>query len=159
MNLFPLDIDLQKCAEYTVDKHLGKIFLEDTQLLSNCLPESIAPYKRAHYNHPMAKWVRESSQNFDWAIEYAMALHTEYNFRSGKIHKSLIALNKIIEHKDLIIFPKTSATEMPRCFGSFKGIIPETNDVIKDYRQYYILAKQHLFSWKKRNVPSWILED
>lgn len=157
MNLFPLDTDLAKCAEYTVDRHCPKIFLEDIQLLSNCLPINIAPYKRAHYNHPMSKWVRESSSNFQWAIDYAFALHNEYNYRSGKIHKSLTALNKIIENRNLIEFPTNSPTRMPRCFGTFKGIIPETDNVVADYRQYYKLAKSHLFRWKNRDVPSWLL--
>lgn len=158
MNLFPLDKDLTKCAEYTVNKHVPKIFLEDIQLLSNCLPIDIAPYKRAHYNHPMAKWVRESQANFQWAINYALALHGEYNYRSGKIHKSLVALNKIIENQHLISFPTDQSTRMPRCFGDFKNIIPETNDVVADYRQYYKLAKYHLFAWKNRDVPSWLLK-
>ena len=37
MNLFILDNDLDKCAEYHIDKHVGKMQLEAAQLLSTAL--------------------------------------------------------------------------------------------------------------------------
>ena len=37
MNLFYLDEDLDKCAEYHVDKHVNKMILEAAQILCTCL--------------------------------------------------------------------------------------------------------------------------
>ena len=37
MNLFYLDQDLDKCAEYHVDKHIVKMPLEAAQILSTCI--------------------------------------------------------------------------------------------------------------------------
>ena len=37
MNLFYLDEDLDKCAEYHVDKHIVKMPLEAAQILSTAL--------------------------------------------------------------------------------------------------------------------------
>ncbi len=156
MNLFPLDSDLTKCAEYTVDTHCIKQILESSQVLSNCYPQDIALYKHTHKNHPITLWLQESLSNFNWTIEYALALGREYTFRYNKEHKSI----KVVEYyrnfqpkiKDI------GPTKMPRCFGEYKGIIPETDSVVEDYRQYYKLAKSHLFSWKNRQVPIWLLK-
>ena len=156
MNLFPLDSDLTKCAEYTVDRHCVKILLEDCQVLSNCYPQDIALYKHTHKNHPMSIWVQESLSNFNWAIQYGLALSAEYSFRYNKIHKchSVLEYYRNFQPKLKDIGP----TRMPRCFGEFKGKIPETDDVVNDYRLYYKLAKNHLFHWKNRNVPEWLLK-
>jgi deoxyribose-phosphate aldolase len=35
MNIFILDTDIKKCAEYHLDKHCVKMILETTQLLNN----------------------------------------------------------------------------------------------------------------------------
>lgn len=37
MNIFVLDLDITKCAEYHCDKHVVKMILETTQLLNNSL--------------------------------------------------------------------------------------------------------------------------
>ena len=37
MNLFYLDNDLDKCAEYHVDKHVNKMILEAAQLLCTAI--------------------------------------------------------------------------------------------------------------------------
>lgn len=157
MNLFPLDTDLTKCAEYTVDRHCIKLITEANQLLSNSLQPNLAPYKISHFNHPMSIWVRESKANFDWTIEYCQSLLNEYTFRYNKIHKGQSVLDQIRHFQFTIVFPQTQSTKMPRCFGAFKGIIPETDDVVTDYRLYYKLAKSHLFRWKNRDVPRWLL--
>lgn len=157
MNLFPLDQDLTKCAQVTVDKHVVKLVTEANQLLSNSLQPNIAPYRISHYNHPMSIWVRESKANFDWTVEYCQSLLNEYTFRYGKIHKGQSVLDLIRHFQNTIAFPQNQATKMPRCFGTFKGIIPETDNVIADYRLYYKLAKSHLFRWKNRDVPKWLL--
>jgi hypothetical protein len=156
MNLFPLDSDLTKCAEYTVDSHCIKQILESGQILSNCYPQEFALYKHTHKNHPMSLWVQESLSNFNWAINYGLALSAEYTFRYNKIHKC----HKVLEYYQHFQ-PKIKdigPTRMPRCFGELKGKIPETDDVVNDYRIYYKLAKYHLFSWKNRQVPNWVLE-
>lgn len=155
MNLFPLDTDLTKCAEYAVDKHVYKILLEDSQLISNCYPAEISLYKHSHINHPMSIWVKESLSNFNWAIQYGFALSKEYTYRYNKIHKCQAVLE--FYSKNLPAIQNIGPTKMPRCFGAFKGIIPETDNVVNDYRQYYKLAKSHLFRWKNRSVPSWLL--
>ncbi len=92
MNLFYLDEDLDKCAQYHVDKHVVKMIVEYAQLLSTAhrmldgieytdysknnrkikryrLENPNADkviYKACHYNHPSAVWVRENKLHYQW---------------------------------------------------------------------------------------------
>ena len=154
MNIFFLDYNLTKCAEYHVDRHVVKIIIEVCSMLATAYPQGVAPYKRTHANHPMSVWVRESRPNFLWTIDYGKALCKEYTYRYNKRHKSENVLdwyaNNIPE------FARTEPTSPPRCFGTLKGVIPETSCIVSDYRNYYLLGKQHLFSWKGRERPDWI---
>ena len=90
MNIFVLHRDPHKAAEYMCDKHISKMIIESAQLLCTIFDEGVAPYKRTHYNHPCAKWVRESLGNYIWLFTHSWALNTEYKKRYKKdvSHKS-----------------------------------------------------------------------
>jgi hypothetical protein len=65
MNIFVLDRDVKKCAEYHNDKHVVKMILETAQLLCGVhhMTESgygDVPYKLSHKNHPCSIWAREN---------------------------------------------------------------------------------------------------
>ena len=107
MNLFYLDEDLDKCAEYHVDKHIVKMPLECCQMLSiiasekwghgyGTLPKSDGtPYKTEHgafRHHPCTVWASETPENSRWLIEHAFALCEEYTSRYGKIHTCVYAI-------------------------------------------------------------------
>lgn len=157
MNIFFLDPDFTKNAEYHVDQHCGKMILETAQLLATAYPKGVAPYRVTHFNHPTAKWIRESMDNFQYAIKYAKALGKEFTFRRDKVHKSEQVIDWYINNPPDI--PSVGLTDPPRAFGEFKGIIEETACIYTDYRQYYNLAKRHLFKWQNRNVPEWITHE
>ena len=68
MNIFVLDLDVKKCAEYHVDKHVVKMILESAQLLCGVhhivSPDNVnIPYKLSHKNHPCSIWTRKSLSN------------------------------------------------------------------------------------------------
>ena len=69
--------------------------LDGEKICSNSL------YKSTHKNHPSAKWVRESKQNYSWLYQHMLALGFEYTKRYGKLHKSIKTLSNT-----LINFPK-----------------------------------------------------
>lgn len=59
MNIFYLDRDIVKCAQYHCDKHVNKMILEGAQLLASAHhtanPEAeLIPgmYRLTHKNHP-----------------------------------------------------------------------------------------------------------
>ena len=96
MNIFFLDKTPELSAKYLCDKHLPKMLLESAQMLStavrkykNKTPLAEPIYKSAYPNHPMTKWVGENRSNFNWALDNALWINNEYQYRFKKEHKSL----------------------------------------------------------------------
>jgi len=90
MNIFVLDLEPKKCAEYHVDRHAVKMILETSQLLCGVhwVTGGEAPYKLSHKNHPCSIWARECYDNYVWLCDLGMELCKEYTYRYGKRHKS-----------------------------------------------------------------------
>lgn len=153
MNIFVLDYDLGRCVESAVDRHVSKMVLETAQLLCTSLNlvGVKTAYRSCHMNHPCRLWAGRSRSNFNWLCEYGLLLGKEYTYRYGKVHKSegvireCMELAGSIESGDLTEF----AQAMP---DEYKDI-----DAVTAYRRYYNGAKRHLFSWKGRTVPEWII--
>jgi len=156
LNIFFLDesFDPDKTAINYVDKHVIKIITEINSCLSSAYPKGVAPYKHTHINHPICKWIRSSLTNFNWSIQMGLALCREYTFRYGKIHAGQKILNWYLDNLPKI--PDVGWTMPPQCFGDFKNCFVEGNPVL-GYKNYYLTAKRHLFSWKNRNRPEWTL--
>jgi len=82
MNIFFLDADVKKCAEYHCDKHVVKMILETAQLLcsahhiTNQVTDQV-PYKLSHKNHPCSIWVRTSLSNYLYLCELGLELCKE----------------------------------------------------------------------------------
>lgn len=152
MNIFFLDDDVEKSASYHVDKHCPKLVVEAAQMMATAYPKGVAPYKATHINHPMSQWVRKSKSNFLYALNYCKALCSEYTFRYDKRHKSENVADWYLNN--LPDFQLFDLTDPPRCFGEY--VIPITDNVVEDYRNYYKVAKRHLFKWKNREQPQWI---
>lgn len=155
MNMFYLDDDFKLSAQYHVDKHVIKIILETTQLLSNCFHfyglSEHSPYKPTHMSHPMSIWVRESRANYKWACSYGLALCDEYTYRYGKEHKCEQYLRSFND-RTVWFISNLELTPFPLCMPDYCKL----TSPIDSYRNYYNLEKSHLFSWKSRNSPSWI---
>jgi hypothetical protein len=153
MNIFLLDTDVTKCAQYHCDKHVVKMPIEYAQLLSTTLLHHglDAPYKKTHENHPCAKWAREHNGNYTYLYDLAIALGKEYTHRYGKIHKSTEALfniPRLLDDKPLQRSP------LPNC-TTIKADYPELNLVDK-YRLYYMRDKAHILTFKNREEPEWM---
>jgi hypothetical protein len=154
MNIFILDSNIRKCAQYHCDVHNIKMILESAQLLCSAIwmTGSPAPYKLTHKNHPCSKWARESLDNWLWLKELALELCSEYTRRYSKIHKSEGVINSLktpnIESKGLTDFPLA----MPEQYKS--------KNPVKSYRDYYIHEKKDIAKWNKlNNVPEWFKKE
>jgi hypothetical protein len=169
MNIFFLDSDIKKSAEYHVDKHVVKMRLELAQLactthhLSGTNPQ-IIPYKKTHQNHPSAIWARESLANYNYIVDLGLALCDELRYRfntpNQKCEETLIWLKnnkpnipdngltkpRLAINWDLLTINKTLQLENESDFDW----------AIKNYRAYYKHGKQHLYSWKNRIKPEWL---
>lgn len=151
MNIFWLDYDLQKCAEYHCDKHIVKMILESAQLLSTaCRVSGINEgYKISHLNNPISLWVRSSLGNWLLLRDLTYYLNEEYKFRYGKSHKSFDVINSLT----IPNIENLGITEPPRCMPSEYL----SYDLVDSYRNYYIGDKQHIASWKNRDAPWWFI--
>lgn len=178
MNIFVLDENPYKAAEYLDDTRVIKMILESAQMLSTahrvldgtkvvshttgrkktiwCLSgcrESIL-YKATHINHPCNVWIRESSFNYDWLLHHMIGLIGEYSRRYGKIHKSSELLPYVKRLPKNIIYhePTPHPLAMPERFFHHDPIIA--------YRHYFneekLFPKNKPASWRTREIPFWI---
>ena len=163
MNIFFLHIDPETCAKMYVDKHVVKMILESVQLLCSAhhlFPngKNIKLMKLTHKNHPSSIWTRESLANYNWLVALTKELCKEYTYRYGKIHKCEIEYLEILDKNkpnipDIAFTPPKQA--IPQ---TYKIVSNNIDDTIEAYRQYYFYEKSHMFTWKKRNIPTWIKE-
>ena len=161
MNIFVLDWDVKKCAQYHNDKHVVKMILETAQLLcgvhhmtdqDNDQANDQVPYKLSHKNHPCSIWARESLTNYLWLCELGLELCEEYTYRYGKRHKSLDVIEWCIENKPNIV---------DKGFTEPAKAMPEeykVKSVVESYRNYYRGEKASFSKWKNRDIPLWFEE-
>lgn len=155
MNIFFLDSDPEICAQYHLDVHVRKMIIESAQLLCSAhhlsgTDPDIIPYKLTHPNHPSAKWVRESTQNYNWLCDLAIALTREYTYRTGKVHKSEAAIRWCIEHKPLL--PLKPMTDFAIGFSKIEHSDCVTEDAVQSYRNYYSKCKRGYYRKVKCNL-------
>jgi hypothetical protein len=157
MNIFVLDSNKQKCAEYHNDKHVVKMILESVQILSTVARNNglNVGYKPTHKNHPCVKWAASSKANWIWLAELTYYLHDEWRHRfhssDNTQHKSFEVLKSLVRNYNKINIPEVGLTKLAQA-------MPETyrdNDPIKAYRNYYINEKKHLAKWTNREKPYW----
>jgi len=178
MNIFYLDKDPKTAAEYHCDKHVVKMILESAQLLSTAhrvLDGELGTYislgnrkikqwtlsdwresqlyKAAHYNHPCAVWVRQSSENYKWLYQLFKALCGEYFKRYGKVHlcetKLMDALSYLPDN-----IPKVQFTEPVQAMDLYPQCKVSGNSVLA-YRNYYREIKSEIAEWNFSDKPYW----
>lgn len=109
MNIFALDLDPKVAARKTIwKKHIVKMPTESAQMLSFAIRifyndtdnilSGINKYSKAHAMHPCAKWVRESSENFNWLVNYSLELNKMYEELYGKIHKTVYTIHSCLDY-------------------------------------------------------------
>lgn len=155
MNIFFLDEDVKKCAQYHCDKHVVKMVLETAQLLCGVhwMTEGgyyDIPYKLSHKNHPFSMWARESLSNYFLLCELGYELCKEYTYRYGKRHKSQDIIEWCMTHKPNII--DKGLTEQPKAMPEEYKV---KGNVVQSYRNYYMGEKKGFTTWKNRETPNW----
>jgi len=179
MNIFYLSNDSRACAEMHVDKHVVKMILEYSQLLSTAhrvidgkevsMLSSTGRkqktwklfnkeldnllYASTHVNHPSAVWVRKSKSNYEWLVVMLHDLCNEYTYRYGKIHK--------VEREGLLDVLYNTPTGIKDIgFSEPTPAMPDEyidkTSSIKSYQTYYVMDKSHMFSWKNRSIPAFV---
>lgn len=180
MNIFYIDTDPYKAAQQMVDRHVVKMILETSQLLSTAhrildgeeyIGQSKSGrkarrwyldderenvlYSATHINHPSAVWCRQTNNNYNWLYCHLVGLCAEYTYRYGKIHK--VQQNYEFMHM-LQSLPHNIST------GYLTPVTPAMaeeyivdKDSLASYRNYYKQGKTHLHKWTKRQPPAWLI--
>mgnify|MGYP003340310448 FL=1 len=152
MNIFYLDKNPQKCAEYHNDKHVVKMILETAQLLcgAHWATGGEAPYKLSHKNHPSAIWTRTNKENYKWLCLLGLELCWEYQSRYNKTHKTF----EIIKwcNDNLPNIPDGEFFDPPPAMPDYCKI---ENNSILSYRNSYMTEKRSFSTWKTGEIPSW----
>jgi len=101
-------------------------------------------------NHPCTIWARESSSNYSWLYRHFLALGSEYEYRYGRKHASVVKLEESLSKMPDNI-THTSMTPLAQA-------MPEeykNEDAIIAYRDYCINEK-HYAKWERnRAKPVW----
>lgn len=157
MNIFILDTDPVQAAQWQCDKHVVKMILESTQLLSTAhwICGSKGPYKPTHVHHPCTKWVADSRENYLWLAKHAHALLAEYKARYGRDHACKpkiiwLSINIPSNIPEKGLQPFAIAMNMQQ-YGSC--VVP--GDPVTSYRNYYKAAKASIATWKRNKPPWW----
>lgn len=150
MNIFVLDSDPAKAAEFHCDNHVGKMLLESVQMLSTVrrLYGYTAPYRATHPNHPATVWVRESRANYVWLYDLARELDIQHVARFGTRHSSGKALSKVLLVPAEL--PDTPRTKFAQCMPPKY----QHADAVVAYRKFYAGEKAHFATWRNEE-PYW----
>lgn len=156
MNIFILDTDIKRCAQYHNDRHCVKMITEYNQMLSTAYryitgEDSDILYKSTHANHPCCDWVKDSHKNFEYLLLLNYYLAEEYTHRYNKRHAGMKLIEFFLNNT-----PKYGADTMTQ----FAQAMPDqytTDEMlpVNAYRNYYINEKRHIAHWKNRSIPDW----
>jgi hypothetical protein len=176
MNIFYLDKDPQVAAQFHCDKHVVKMILESAQLLStahriidgqliagktktgrnakrwilNDSRETVL-YQAGHVNHPSAVWVRANVDHYRWLHDLLYFLIGEYKYRyNDKDHACQKLQNELLNSP--INIPNIGWQEPPQAMPD-ECKVP--GDSVQAYKNYYMMHKRSMASWKRRGQPSW----
>lgn len=155
MNIFYLDECPQIAAQYHNNRHVVKMILEQSQILSTAHHILDGPnenlYKPTHKNHPSAIWARTNRSNYWWLFQLYEALLEEYTYRYGKIHASSRLLPYLAQFPKNL--PDGDFFEPPLAMEAQYKL----DNALSSYRNYYIHGKSHLAQWKIREKPWWYI--
>jgi hypothetical protein len=156
MQIFGLDRDPAAAARALGDRHVVKMTLESTQILSTVasLAGDVTRYRPTHHNHPCTRWVRDSGGHWHWLLAHARALAGEYEFRYDRRHACLDVIDEL------------SAREVSDTRVTPAAVVFTTLSLDEKYRFYsdlyahrlsYLREKRHMHVYARgRPAPLWL---
>ena len=187
MNIFVLDNDPRRAAEYHCDKHVVKMILESGQMLCAAhwlgwqrmlkaptglkqrelqawlrerVPADLQPaWKMTHVGHPCTQWTQRVWGNYMWHSRLGLALCDVYTERYGKEHKSHAVHRWLNRH-----IPPTfeTAVDNPVGMTPFAVCMPDEckiqDDPVGSYRNYYNQKKVRFARWRYSEKPTWFIQ-
>lgn len=181
MNLFYLDNDIDKCAEYHVDKHIVKMILEAAQIICTNLwvDKTFGYVPRAmnkEENAALTQYRRDVKAGMERYFPYMPTMHNHpstiwartslENFYWTHCYAHALAEEYRYrygkDHKSFweVINKLPEPKHMKDIgFTTFGLAMPDElkdyDNPIDSYRKYYMLDKGTFADWKFRNKPDW----
>ena len=164
MNLFATSQCHVQSAKDHCNVHCTKLIVEVCQMLSTAhfvLDGEQVGYKPTHQGHPCSKWIRQTSENYQWAYNHLKALCAEYTFRTGKVHKTSELLKVLgkLPAKIEIAERTDFAMAMPDQF-KLLGIYDQTNAykayLNSKFAEWVARPKPMKVEWANRGKPDWV---
>lgn len=181
MNIFFLDPKVATCARYHVDKHVVKMILEYSQILSTAhrvldgeLVIEKVPTKKdpSKLRNKRVYKLNSIKDNFLYSATHINHPCVQWTMENDKNYRWLYWLLEALHKEYTYRYNKAhkSMKLLPSLFDPPSNIqeaskntavalaMPDeykTADPVEAYRNYYMGAKRHIAKWKNRPVPSW----
>lgn len=161
MNIFALDADPRIAAQHHFDKHVVKMILEYSQLLSAAHHMTDSPYadqcyKLTHKHHPSSLWTRASADNYRWLYRLFMELCREYSLRYNRQHLTEQKMADVLRNVPPAL-PESGLLPVFLAMPDKESIRNETfGDSVAAYRAYYRTKPIKLHTWRIRDVPEFM---
>lgn len=162
MNIFVLDADPERAAQYHCDRHVVKMILESVQIMNTALDSrglsDYTFYASTHDSHPCVKWAAESWNNMEWLLQLTHYLNKEYRHRYEK-SENHSSYQKVLDnwYDDGWLLPAEDEG-----YTDFAQAMPDdvkNADTVRAYRDYYqqYKASEDWFGYeKRRGEPKWL---
>jgi len=182
MNIFVLDLDIDTCAKYHVDKHVVKMPLEAAQMLSTTvwidqvlgfIPRKLDKHEREELRRTVEPYRNMPIPERPIGYLPAMVNHpcTIWARTSGENFLWLFCYANALNdeygyryggksHKSLDVINNTALPkniEMGE-LTPFAQAMPDqykSDDTVEAYRNYYIGEKSGFAKWSHREIPEW----
>lgn len=163
MNIFAVESNPKEAASALCDKHVVKMVLESTQILSTVaqLRGFEGPYRITHATHPCTLWAARHPANWAWLVRHAAFLAWEYADRYGKRHKCHDLIDELGERSSLIWSGShfRDHSDYWAEHTPFEQCMPDQYkrpDAVEAYRAYYVGEKAKFATWKLPDrKPEW----
>lgn len=161
MNLFPLDRDPARAAQFHCDQHVRKMILEYAQLLTLVFEANhdikswiLPPAPQTYLNNPCAVWVRASKANYLWTYELFVNLLTEFHYRWGVPHAYGTISVRYAEVPHYLPEPLRRDDEQDLGWAVHMPDDCRVGDTVRNTRLLYNRHKRFA-TWTRRPVPDW----
>jgi hypothetical protein len=172
MNIFALDKNPAKAAEYHCNQHVNKMISETAMMMSVAHweldgrqingrwwhpdPDVFGSLNLPGYNnHPCTKWVRRTRGNYEWAFLLFYFLAIEFEAWRGKEHGSYKLRRFALADPPKNIDQSLEMTPWVQCMPQHCKV---PNDPVAAYRKFYIREKSEFATWTDRKAPDWYEE-
>ena len=169
MNIFVLDNDPVKAAQYMDCVRVPKMCVESAQMMASALlshdamPDSMpltksgTHYRGAYKHHPSTRWAGECVENFRWLARHALQQCISYTETFGKVHACEQPIREMSSHYAIANMPSNGdLTDIPLAMNEETTRHVPLAQAVQEYRDYYYRKTNVMaIEWPDNQIPTW----